>query len=99
MVKVKQDEGALVFNVKVVPRAARSELVGEHGDALRIRIAAPPVDGAANSELLRTLAATFDVAERFVEIRSGHNSALKRVAISAVSPEKFLTAVPGAQFY
>src|SRR6185295_20208673 len=53
--------GALVFRVQVVPRASRSEVVGEHNGALRVRLAAPPVNGAANDELRRLLAQTLKV--------------------------------------
>ncbi|HEX5832564.1 MAG TPA: DUF167 domain-containing protein, partial [Pyrinomonadaceae bacterium] len=64
--------GQVVFKVQVVPRASRSEVVGEHNGALRVRIAAPPVDGAANEELIRILAKTFSVSRRVVKIVSGH---------------------------
>lgn len=89
MVHLTQDGASLLFHVKVVPRASRSEIAGEHGDALRVRIGAPPVGGAANSELLRTLAAAFNIPVRDVEIRAGHSSALKRVAIKGLSVEQF----------
>ena len=46
----------LLFKVQVVPRASRSEIVGEHNGALKIRLAAPPVDGAANEELISVVA-------------------------------------------
>jgi uncharacterized protein (TIGR00251 family) len=48
-------EGEVVFKVQVVPRSSRSEVIGEHNGALRVKIAAPPVDGAANEELVRVL--------------------------------------------
>lgn len=73
--------GALLFGVRVVPRASRSEVVGEHDGALRVRLAAPPVEGAANVELISTLARAFHVPARNVEIMSGHASKTKRVRI------------------
>ena len=69
-----------------MPRASRSEIVGEHNGALRVRIAAPPVDGAANEELIRTLARAFKVPRRDVEITSGHSSKLKQVSVKNVTP-------------
>ena len=75
-----------IFKVHVVPRASRTEIVGEHNGALRVRIAAPPVDGAANEELIRTLARAFKVPRRDVEILSGHTSKLKQVRIKNASP-------------
>jgi uncharacterized protein (TIGR00251 family) len=81
MVDYSEKDGALVFSVRVVPRASRSEIIGEHDGALRIRLAAPPVDGAANEELVRTLAQAFAVSRRAVEVISGHSSRSKRISI------------------
>lgn len=78
-------EGQLVFRVQVVPRSSRSEVVGEHNGALRVRLAAPPVDGAANEELIHVLARTFKVPRSAVTILSGHSSRLKQVSIEGVS--------------
>jgi len=75
-------DGKLKFGVQVVPRASRSEIVGEHEGLLRIRIAAPPVEGAANKELVKVLAKKFRVSKGNVEIVSGQSSRIKQVAIS-----------------
>jgi uncharacterized protein (TIGR00251 family) len=80
-----EKDGALIFKVLVVPRASRSEIVGEHNTALRVRLAAPPVDGAANEELIRVLAQAFGVRKSAVEITAGHTSKRKEVRISSVS--------------
>ncbi len=85
MITFSEKSGVLVFKVRVVPRASRSEIAGEHNGALRVRIAAPPVDGAANQELVRTLAAAFKVSKRSVEISSGQSSKLKTVKVSGIS--------------
>ena len=71
----------MVFKVQVVPRSSRSEVVGEHNGALRVRIAAPPVYGAANEELIRILAKTFNVSRSAVKIVSGHSGKLKQIGI------------------
>ncbi len=76
-----EEQGALVFAVRVVPRASRSAVEGEHGGALKVRVAAPPVEGAANGELARVLAKAFGVAARDVEVLSGHASRTKRVRV------------------
>jgi len=78
-------DGRLVLRVQVVPRSSRSEVVGEHNGALRVRLAAPPVDGAANDELIRVLAKTFKVSRSAVTILSGHSGRLKQVGIDGVS--------------
>ena len=69
------------LRILVVPRASRSEVVGLHGDALRVRIAAPPVDGAANDELRRTLARALGVPRSGVEIVRGQRGRQKVVEI------------------
>jgi uncharacterized protein (TIGR00251 family) len=79
--------GEVVFKVHVVPRSSRSEVVGEHNGALRIRIAAPPVDGAANEELIRILAKTFNVSRSAVKIVSGHSGKLKQISIEGNTGE------------
>jgi len=80
VIPYSQDRG-LIFAVRIVPRASRSEIVGEHDGALRIRIAAPPVAGAANRELVRTLAKIFKLPQNAVEIVSGANSTSKVVRV------------------
>jgi uncharacterized protein len=83
----KRDD-AIVFAVRVVARASRSAIVGCHDGALRVRVAAPPVDGAANEELARTLAQALGVPRRAVEITGGHASKLKQVRVSGADCAK-----------
>lgn len=82
-------DSQVVFKVQVVPRASRSEVVGEHNGSLRVRIAAPPVDGAANLELVRILAKAFKVSRSAVKIVSGHSGRLKQVSIDG-APQRIL---------
>jgi uncharacterized protein (TIGR00251 family) len=69
------------INVHVQPRASKSEVVGMHGDAIRIRLAAPPVDDAANAELVALIAARLGVPKRNVRIATGRASRRKVVEI------------------
>jgi uncharacterized protein (TIGR00251 family) len=71
--------------VHVVPRAKVTEVVGRHGDAVRIRLAAPPVDGAANAELVRFLADRLGVPQSAVTIVRGAAGRRKTVAILGVT--------------
>ena len=71
MIPYTESDDGIIFKVQVVPRASRSEIVGEHNGALRVRIAAPPVDGAANEELVRLLARALRVPRSAVEITRG----------------------------
>ena len=77
----------LLLKVHVVPRASRSEIVGEHNGALRIRLAAPPVDGAANEELVRVLARALKVPRSSIQITSGHTSKVKQLKITGAPPD------------
>lgn len=88
LIQCSEKNGALTFTVRVVPRASQSRVAGEHDGALRVRVAAPPVDGAANEELVRTLARALDVPVRDVEIASGHASKLKQVRVANLTRER-----------
>jgi uncharacterized protein (TIGR00251 family) len=87
MINYAEKNGCLNFTVRVVPRASKSQIVGEHDGALRVRIAAPPVEGAANAELIITLAKAFRVSRSAVEITGGHCSKLKQVTVIGASVE------------
>ena len=80
----EREEGA-IFRVRVLPRSRRDEVVGLHGDALKIRLRAPPVGGKANRALQEFLAERLGVSRSAVEILSGHASRQKRVRVSGVS--------------
>ena len=82
MINFTEKNDSVVFMVRVVPRASKSEIIGEHDGALKIRIASPPVDGAANIELIKLLSQVFAVSKDSVEILCGQTSKLKRVKIS-----------------
>ena len=93
MISYTEADDALVFAVRVIPRASQSSIAGEHEGALKLRIAAAPVDGAANEEMIRVLAKFFSVARRDLEILSGHTSKTKRVRVRRLSVEGFVNAV------
>lgn len=76
--------GSVIFAVRVLPRASKSEIVGEHDGALKIRISSPPVDGAANAELIKVLAKHFGVSKSSVEVVSGQTSRLKHVRVVGI---------------
>ena len=86
MLRYNEKDGVVTFQVRVVPRASRSEIVGEHDGALRVRIAAPPVDGAANEELVRLLSRAFDVPRSAIEILAGHTSKSKTLRVRGARP-------------
>ena len=77
----REEGDALLLALHVQPGAKRTEVAGPHGDALKIRLAAPPVDGKANAELLRFLADAFGVPQRAVTLVRGEVSRQKTVRI------------------
>lgn len=83
--KFVEKDGAMVFVVRVVPRASKSEIVGEIDGVLKVRIAAPPVDGAANTELIRLLAKAVGTARSEIDVIAGSTSKTKRVSIRGSS--------------
>ena len=89
------DNITLVLHVQ--PGAKRSEIAGLHGDALKIRLAAPPIEGRANEALLRFIADCFNVPLRNVELKQGGQSRHKRVEVrgSVVQPESLLPVLKG----
>jgi len=81
VIQFSEDNRGLTFAVRIVPRASRSEIAGEQSGALRVRIAAAPVEGAANQELIKLLAKSFKLPQKAVEIVSGAASKNKIVRI------------------
>ena len=77
----RRDGRDLVLEVRVQPRASRSEFAGLHGDRVRVRLQAPPVDGRANAALIEFLAAAFGVPRARVSIEHGLAGRDKRVRI------------------
>ena len=82
---IVERDGAVTISIRVQPRASRTEIAGMHGDALKIRLAAPPVDGEANDECVRFLARTLGVSRTAVEILSGHASRSKVIRVDGIS--------------
>lgn len=89
MINYTEKDNAVIFTVRVVPRASQSEIVGEHDGALKVRIASPPVDGAANAELIKLLAKSFDVPKSAIEIIGGQTSKTKQIKVSNINPSDF----------
>jgi uncharacterized protein len=75
------------LNLKVVPGASRDEIAGQHGDAIRVKLRAPPVDGRANAALLEFLAARLGLRASALELVSGETSRLKRVAVHGLNSD------------
>ena len=74
----------VVVSVRVIPRAARSGLAGTRGGAVLVRLQSPPVEGAANAELIEVMAKALQVPKRAVSIVAGDHSRQKRVRIVGI---------------
>lgn len=85
-----------VLTVRVIPRANRTALAGERAGALLVRLAAPPVEGAANAALIAFLAECLQVARRQLTIASGETSRDKRIQVSGLSADAARTRLSGA---
>lgn len=82
---MRADARSARVSVRLTPRAGRDEVLGFDGDVLRVRVAAPPVDGRANEALTRLLAARLDVPRSAIEVVGGHTARTKVVAIEGLN--------------
>jgi uncharacterized protein len=91
----RHDEGTTVA-IRVVPRAPRTEVAGPYGEAVRLKVAAPPVEGAANEEVCAFLARLVGVRAADVELLTGERGRDKVVLLRACDPDTVLAALSGA---
>ena len=81
---IQSTPDGIIINIRVIPRAGKSGVAGTRGDALLVRLHAPPVEGAANAELIDVIATALDVPRRAVSIVAGERSRTKRVRVSGI---------------
>ena len=82
---VSESTSGVIIKVQVQTRAARDELVGPHGDSLKVRITAAPAAGAANKHLLKFLAKKLKVRQGQLSLKSGATSKKKSISILGIS--------------
>jgi uncharacterized protein (TIGR00251 family) len=83
--RIREQDGAITFEVRVAPRASRNRVVGIQDGALKVALTAPPVDGAANEALKKLLAKALGVAKSDVEILRGDRARIKVLRVHGVS--------------
>jgi uncharacterized protein (TIGR00251 family) len=88
---------AIVLSVRVIPRAAQSGIAGRRGDDWLVRLHAPPVEGAANDELIDVIARALAVPKRAVSIASGERSRQKTVRVSGIDAATAAARLVSAQ--
>ena len=86
--KITNAEGGAAFAVRVMPRAKKNEISGRHGNAIKVRLTAPPVEGAANEALIDLLAEKLGVRVNQIEILAGHASRDKIVCVVGLTPQE-----------
>ena len=75
-----------VISLRIVPRSSKNEVCGELGDALKIKLQAPPVEGKANKALIEFLAKALDVPRNRISILAGDTGRNKRILVSGLPP-------------
>lgn len=88
----KQKDNSIVLSVYVVPRSSRTEISGLYGDYLKIKLKSPPVDNAANEELIKFLSDKLKVPKTSIEIVSGYTGKRKNILINGIS-SKFIEQI------
>jgi uncharacterized protein (TIGR00251 family) len=86
--KISKAEGGAAFTVRVVPRASKNEICGRQGEAIKVRLTAPPVDGAANEALISFLSEMLEVRKSQIEILSGSAARDKIVCVVGLTPQE-----------
>jgi uncharacterized protein (TIGR00251 family) len=95
MIPTHHTAAGITFAVKVQPRAKRNAIAGEAGDALKLAVTAPPVDGRANEACIQFLANLFRVPRSSVTITSGHASRRKVVRVAGLSADEVRARLAG----
>ncbi len=85
---IKEIADGVLLKLKVLPRSSRCEIIGTHGDALKIKVTAPPVEGRANEEIVEFLAEALGIKKGQLAIVSGHKSQRKTVAITGCNRQE-----------
>jgi uncharacterized protein len=90
VIEIAERDGAIIFAVRVTPRASRDAIEGEYQGALKVRLTAPPVEDRANEALRRLLAESLNVPVSAVRIVAGEKSRTKRVSVSGATQTRIL---------
>jgi uncharacterized protein (TIGR00251 family) len=96
MLPVKETGDGITFAIRVLPRSSRCEIAGVQDNALKLKITAPPVEGAANEECIKFLSKRLDVAKSRISIVTGGHSRLKTVHVAGLTRKDFDSRIPEA---
>ena len=88
MIGLREEADGVSFEVRVQPRSSKAEINGVHDGALRVRLTAPPVDGAANRQCIELFSRKMKVPKRAIRIASGASARRKRLKVLGMSMEE-----------
>jgi uncharacterized protein len=91
LISVTENKDSIIFGVRVIPRSSKSEIVGEYDECLKVKLTSPPIDGEANSELVKLLAKVLGVSKSDISIVNGLTSKTKQIKILNITQESFLS--------
>jgi uncharacterized protein (TIGR00251 family) len=94
-INISENNGSITFDVRVIPRSSKSEIVGEHDGALKVKLNSPPVDGAANDELVRLLSKQLAISRSAIEIVSGQTARTKRIRVTGTNTATIIDVLKG----
>ena len=89
--RLEQRDNTVLLHVKVVPNSSRTQLAGQLGDALKIKVAQPPEDGKANRAVEQLLAETLNLPKSSITVIAGHTRPQKTIQITGLSPQQIET--------
>jgi len=95
-IPIRDSDGAVTFSVRVQPRARRNAVVGEMGEALKIALTAPPVEGKANAACIQFLAELLDVSHSSITIAAGETSRNKLIRVRGLTAAQVAERVHAA---
>ncbi len=90
---IKETSKGVLLPVRAVPRAAKNEIQGIYGDALKVRLQAPPVEGKANAALIRFLSDALDISRSQISVASGETGRNKAVLITGISKANLMKKI------
>jgi hypothetical protein len=90
---IRETTKGLLLPVRVMPRASKNEIQGIHGDTLKVRLQAPPVEGKANQALIRFLSETLDIPRSQISVSSGETGRNKAVLLGAIRKQHLLEKI------
>jgi len=91
LIAISEEGDSVILNMRIQPRSAKNEVIGIHGNALKIRLTSPPVEGKANEQCISFVANLFHVNRSSIELVSGKKGRDKRIRISGFTKEQIIT--------